>query len=206
METKRLALSDAGVKVGDGMRFAGYASVFGGVDSYGDTVDRKAYDATLARRDRPVQLRWNHFGPVIGKWTTLKTDAKGPWVEGELTPGHSVAEDVFASLKHGAVDGLSIGFRPVEVETLAKDRRLLKSVDLVEISVVESPADNAARITGVKAALAEVQTLADIETVLRESAGFSRADATALVSRVKALVQGKPDAARDALRQMLWRP
>src|SRR5690606_21577011 len=51
--------------------FSGYASVFGGVDSYGDTILPGAYKKTLKHRRRPVQMRWNHYGPVIGKWLKL---------------------------------------------------------------------------------------------------------------------------------------
>lgn len=169
--------------------FAGYASVFGGVDSYGDTIAPGAYKSTLLGRDRAVAMRWNHFGPVIGKWVALGEDAKGLYVEGQLTPGHSVADDVYASLKHGAVDGLSIGFRIKKQEQTGEDTRTLTEIDLVEISVVEQPADLAARIGDVKSALAEVQSLKEIETLLRDAGGFSRADACAMVARIKSLGQ-----------------
>ena len=169
--------------------FAGYASVFGGVDSYGDTIAAGAYKSTLLGRDRAVAMRWNHFGPVIGKWVALGEDAKGLYVEGQLTPGHSVADDVYASLKHGAVDGLSIGFRIKKQEQTGEDTRTLTEIDLVEISVVEQPADLAARIGDVKSALAEVQSLKEIETLLRDAGRFSRADACALVARIKSLGQ-----------------
>lgn len=198
METKQICLDQVEVKIGDdGMRFAGYASVFGGVDSYGDTIDPKAYDKTLKRKkgDRPIRLRWNHFGPVIGKWVELRTDERGLYAEGELTPGHTTAEDVYASLKHGAVDGLSIGFRPKKIEMLDNgQRRLLKEIELVEISVVEEPADLGARIGDVKSALDAAESLKDIEALLREAAGLSRADACALVSRIKSLAHGERDA------------
>jgi uncharacterized protein len=78
METKRLPLESLELKfIGEDMSFAGYASVFGGVDAYGDTIDPKAYDQTLIERQRPVRMRWNHYGPVIGKWTQMHVDSKG---------------------------------------------------------------------------------------------------------------------------------
>lgn len=193
METKRLSIEAAELKLEDGvMAFAGYASVFGGVDSYGDTIDPKAYDKTLKRgkNDRPIRMRWNHYGPVIGKWTEMRVDGKGLWVEGELTPGHSVAQDTYASLKHGAVDGLSIGYWPKKIEMLDDGkRRLLKEIELVEVSVVEDPADLGAKIGDVKAALDGAQSLKEIEALLREAGGFSRADACSLVARIKSLSQ-----------------
>lgn len=198
METKRLALDSASVKFEtDGMRFAGYASIFGGVDSYGDTIDPKAYDRTIKpkNRERPIRLRWNHYGPIIGKWEDMRVDEKGLWVEGELTPGHSVAANVFASMKHGAVDGLSIGYMPKKIEMLEDGkRRLLKEVELFEISVVEEPADLGAKISDVKSVIEAAASIKDIEALLRDAAGFSRAAACALVARIKALAHGDREA------------
>jgi hypothetical protein len=75
------------------------------------------------------------------------------------------------------------------VRMLAK--RELKEIELVEISVVEEPADLAARIGDVKSWLEGCDSLKDIEARLRDAAGFSRADATALVSRIKAISHGE---------------
>lgn len=189
----RLKASDS-----DERKFSGYASVFGGVDSYGDTIMPGAYKATLESRSRPVMMRWNHFGPVIGKWTRMEEDEVGLFVEGELTPGHSVAEDSFALIKHGAVSGLSIGFRPVretENETGGFD---IHEIDLVEISIVEQPADLEAGVRDVKAAIEEAESLKHIERLLRDAAGLSRSDAVALVARIKSLSRSESEAKTEA--------
>lgn len=191
MQTKQLPIDALELKfVGEDMVFSGYASIYGGVDSYGDTIDPKAYDATLVERQRPVRMRWNHYGPVIGKWLDIRSDGKGLYVNGQLTPGHSVAVDVYASMKHGAIDGMSIGYIPRLVEELGEGRRLLKQIDLIEISVVEEPADLGAKIESVKAVINECHSLKEIETFLRDVGRFSKADALALVSRVRALSLG----------------
>ena len=204
METKSLSFDAVQVKFdeeGKGI-FEGYASVFGGVDSYGDTIMPGAYKATIKKRERPIMLRWNHYGPVIGKWLEIREDEKGLYVKGELTPGHSVAEDVYASMKHGAVDGMSIGYRVKKATDYPDEgRRELKEIDLVEISIVESPADAAARVAGVKSAINEAESLKEIEAVLRDAGGFSRADATALVSRIKTLTHGERDAKENTSDQ-----
>ena len=192
METKRLALDALELKfAGEEMRFSGYASVFGMVDAYGDTIDPKAYDKTLIDRDRPIRMRWNHYGPVIGKWTNMFVDEKGLFVEGELTPGHSTAIDVYASLKHGSIDGMSIGYIPVQSKQLADNRRLLQEIKLIEISVVEEPADLRATVGSVKSALDSCQSIKEIENMLREVAGFSKSDAISLVGRVRRLALGE---------------
>ena len=175
--------------------FSGYASVFGLVDSYGDTIAPGAYSKTLQNRERPIQLRWNHYGGVVGKWLTLREDEKGLYVEGELTPGHSVAQDAYALMKHGAVNGLSIGYRPIEAEQKDDGTRLLKQIDLVEISIVETPADAAALIGDVKSAIDGAVSLKEIEALLRDAGGFSRADACALVARIKSM--GQSDSAPE---------
>ena len=203
MELKQLKIDDIELKfVGENMNFAGYASVFGGVDSYGDTIDPKAYDSTLIERQRPVRMRWNHFGPVIGKWLDIRADGKGLYVNGQLTPGHSTAIDVYASMKHGAIDGMSIGYIPRLVEEKGEGQRLLKQIDLIEISIVEEPADLGAKIESVKSAIQKASTIREIETALRDSGGFARADACALVARIKSVLQGELAAEEKAKKEI----
>lgn len=173
--------------------FSGYASMFNGVDSYGDTIMPGAYKRTLKKRDRPIRMRWNHFGPVIGKFLMIDEDEKGLFVEGELTPGHSVSQNVYASMKHGAVDGMSIGYRPVKIEDRGDGKRILKEIELIEISIVEEPADLGAKIGEVKHRndlINMIESLKDFETFLRDTGGYSRANATALVSRIKLISLG----------------
>lgn len=192
MKHKHLNLSQVELKFGaeGNLQFEGYASVFNGVDSYGDTIPAGAYKETLVDRERPVALRWNHYGPVIGKWIEMFEDEKGLYVKGELTKGHSTAEDVAASLRHGAISGLSIGY-------IAKDSepnephvgRILKQIELIEISVVEEPADNAARIDTLKSQFGGVKELKEVEAIMRHELGLSRQEATAIVSAVKNAVK-----------------
>lgn len=196
METKQIALDSVEFKFQDDRTgvFSGYASRFGGLDSYGDTILAGAFKRSIKNRLRPIRMRWNHYGPVIGKWTDVSEDDNGLYVEGELTAGHSVADDVLASMKHGAVDGMSIGYRPIQIRELGDGKRELKEIDLIEISIVEEPADLGARISDVKSALDNVKSLKEIEAILRDAGRFSRADATALVARIKFLAHGKRDA------------
>jgi uncharacterized protein len=205
MEIKRLPLSALELKFTEGMKFSGYASAFGLVDSYGDTIEKGAYAETIANRERPIRMLYNHNGNVIGKWTSFKEDEKGLFVQGELTPNHSKAMDVYASLKHGAVDGMSIGYRVREKQDLPDGTRLLKKIELVEISIVEEPADLGAKIAEVKSLIEQSTTYKEIETLLRDAGGFSRNDATALVSRIKSLCQSDSDAEKrqkESIKQL----
>jgi HK97 family phage prohead protease len=194
METKELALQQTKVKMGaeGNLKFSGYASVFNGIDSYGDMIMPGAYKNTIVDRERPIQLRWNHYGPVIGKFTEVYEDEKGLFVEGELTKGHSTAEDAAALLRHGAISGLSIGYVAKDEEQDGVIRKL-KEIDLFEISLVESPADNNAHISSIKSA----EKLKDIESVLRQK-GFSQKEATEIVAKVKKIVHGEREQEKAA--------
>lgn len=216
MKYKHLAFEATNFKFDEESRtFEGYASMFGGVDSYGDTIMPGAYEKTLTERERPIRMRWNHFGPVIGKYLEIREDDHGLFVKGQLTPGHSVAEDAYASLKHGAVDGLSIGYRvpPGGAEENDEGGYDLNQIELIEISVVEEPADLGARIGTVKEfsnIVSELETFKDAEACLRDACGLSRSAARAIVSQVKTLCQrdaGAEERGDDAVSEAInrWR-
>lgn len=190
LELKTLQLDLCEIKLKQDGIIEGYASKFNGVDSYGDTILPGAFSDTLKNRARPIRMRYNHFSGVIGKWMSAEEDDNGLLMRGELTKGHSLANDVYASMKHGAVDGLSIGYRipPGGSEKVGKVRHL-KRIDLIEVSIVEEPADLGARVTSLKSAISEAQTIREVEMLLRD-AGFSKMDACALISRVKSLSSG----------------
>jgi hypothetical protein len=100
---------------------------------------------------------------------------------------------------------MSIGYIPKKIKQISEDRRLLEEIELVEISLVEEPADLGAKVNDVKSALDACKSLKEIETLLREAGGFSRADATSLVARVKSIAHGERDAeekAKEAVKQM----
>lgn len=194
MERKLLALTDVDLKFqGDATSFEGYASVFNGVDSYGDTILPGAYADTLKNRSRPVRMFFNHDPHMpIGKWLSAEEDAKGLKVSGELTPGLSLSSDVKAAMRHGTLDGLSIGYR-IPSGGSEKDGKIrrLKRLDLFEVSIVTAPADLGARIDpeSIKSAIDEIASLKEFEDFLRDAGGFSRAAATALVGQFKTLIQ-----------------
>lgn len=203
--TKTLQFDDVSLKMdGDTGKFSGYASVFGGVDSYGDTIIKGAFESTL--RNAKPKMFFNHDWTMpIGKWTKAKEDDHGLFVEGELTQGLSLSADVRAAMKHGTLDGLSIGgfLKAGDYEETEKGRIIRKWSQLAEVSPVVFPADGAARIdlTSVKsmdfeALLPECKTERDIERLLRD-AGLGKWEAMAVISRAKAIFTGR-DAYDDA--------
>jgi len=179
--------------------FEGYASVWGSVDSYGDTVAQGAFSKSLEANPEP-KMYFGHRSDMlpIGKWTRAEEDEKGLYVKGELTPGRKFADEVYAALKHGTVGGLSIGFYDRDSEELKDGGRLLKEIELVEVSVVNEPAEKLARITSVKTAMRMIKDLKDCEAFLRDAGGFSRTEATAFVSQLKSLWQSESAAEMEA--------
>ncbi len=180
-------------------QFEGYGSVWNRVDSYGDTVMRGAFIDTLQERD-PMMLYGHMMNRIPGKWLDASEDDYGLRLKGELTPGHSEAADLEASLRHGSISGLSIGGYTREAEWIEENGdivgRRIKKFELWEVSVVGMPAETAARIdaASIKSALAGCATIRQVEALLREQHGFSRQAAEALVGRVRALAQGDPAA------------
>jgi HK97 family phage prohead protease len=194
MLRKTLSLSDAKVKFADdgGGTFAGYASVFGGVDAYGDTIVRGAYEHTLRSHGKP-KMFVNHdsWGLPVGKWIVAKEDDHGLYVEGEFTPNMARADEARAALKHGTVDGLSIGYalKKGDYEELEDGKRVIKRVTrLFEVSVVTFPADEAARVDlgSVKSDdIDGIETVRDFERFLRDAGGLSIELVKALTARAK---------------------
>lgn len=196
---KTLKLEDVDLKLdGDTGKFSGYASVFGGVDSYGDTIIKGAFESTL-RTGKPKMFFNHEHGMPIGKWLKAKEDDHGLFVEGELTPGLGLSADVRAAMKHGTLDGLSIGgyLKAGDYEETEGGRVIRKWSNLMEVSPVVFPADRAARIdlTSVKnmdfeALLPECKTEKDIERLLRD-AGLGKWEAMAIVSATRNIVKGR---------------
>jgi uncharacterized protein len=137
---------------GDGT-FSGYASLFGEVDLGRDAIERGAFAASIDKRGAGgVRMLFQHDpAEVIGRWTVLREDDRGLYVEGKLATDVERAREVLALMKAGALDGLSIGFRAVKTRADRKAgvRRILEA-DLWEISVVTFPMLPTARVSNVK--------------------------------------------------------
>jgi HK97 family phage prohead protease len=200
---KQLSLNCVGLKFADSSsgKFGGYASTFGGIDSYNDTIMKGAYDSVIKSimngSARMPKMFVNHksYEVPIGKWTKMYEDEKGLYIEGELTNGNPEAAIVKAAMQHETIDGLSIGYMlkssDVEfTEMNGQTVRVIKNIsDLAEVSVVTFPADDMARVdlTSVKTSLDQIESIKDFEDFLREAGGFSKSLATATASRAKRL-------------------
>jgi uncharacterized protein len=186
---------------GDDGSIEGYGSVFGVLDNWDDVIDKGAFSASLAEHKAagtmPAML-WQHDADhPIGIWTEMVEDAKGLRVKGQLALDTVKGQEARALLKMGAINGLSIGFISkqwaYDVET---DVRTLTEVDLWEVSLVTFPANEKARVTNVKSSPDDVHTRKDAEGILRQ-AGFSKSDATTLVSRILRMGEERSQSAKS---------
>lgn len=182
---------------GDDGVIEGYGSVFGVKDNYDDVIAKGAFMDSLkahkAAGTMPAML-WQHDSDKpIGVWTEMVEDEKGLRIKGQLAMETVKGKEAHALLKMGALNGLSIGFMSKQ---WAYDRdtevRTLTEIDLWEVSLVTFPANEKARVTNVKSSPDDVNTPKDAERILRE-AGISKADATALVSRVMRMGEERSD-------------
>lgn len=175
--------------------FVGYAATFGNIDSYRDTIMPGSFTETIAeKRIVPMFVNHDSWAIPVGKYTDLKEDDTGLLVTGAIDMNHKDGSSLYSALKNKTMDALSIGFRIrkggayEDEETMT---RVITNIDLKEISPVNFPADNDARISVVKNDIQEIETLKDAEAFLRDS-GYSKAAATAFVSRIRKLKQGDP--------------
>lgn len=132
--------------------FAGYASLFGVLDSGLDVVEPGAFRKSLARRGaNAIRLLWQHEPKEpIGRLIRVSEDQRGLWVEGRLTLSSVRGRDAAALLADRGIDGLSIGFRAVNARRDPQSGvRRLSTVDLYEVSIVTFPMLDVARIVPV---------------------------------------------------------
>lgn len=185
--------------------FEGYGSVFNITDGGGDIVVPGAFADTLATQKaagRMPAMLWQHRpSEPIGVYTHMEEDAVGLKVSGRLALKTTRGAEAYELMKMGALSGMSIGYRSRDD---SYDRvtgvRTLKKLDLVELSLVTFPMNDASRISSVKSAIEEIETIRDAERFLRDS-GLSRTESVAFISRVKSL--GPRDAGEDDMQTLV---
>jgi hypothetical protein len=203
MSTKTLTF-DFEVKALNDREIEGHGSVFDNVDLGGDIVARGAFKASLAKAEKNgdmPQMYWMHDPTrVPGVWTKMVEDEKGLYVRGTLADTELGREmRVLAGMK--AVRGLSIGYVPTEVE-FTKDARVLKAIELWEVSLVSRAMNPLASIVGSKSRISAageyVPTERELEAWFR-AMGCSKSSSRELVSvYLKSSHGGMPPARWDA--------
>lgn len=167
--------------------FTGLASTFGGEpDSYGDVIAPGAFTKSLAHHKangtRPALL-WQHDQTApIGVWNSLEETDAGLLATGRLTLDVPQAKSAHALMRDGALS-LSIGYSIANGGAeIVNGARLLKEIQLHEISAVAMPANHHARITSVKAFDPDAPNIREFEAAARDALGLSAREVKRLLS------------------------
>ena len=170
--------------------FEGHGSIFGNEDLGGDIVAPGAFSRSLKQHSKagstPLMFWMHDPSRVPGKWTDMREDDTGLHVKGVLadTP---LGNEIHSLLTMKAVRGLSIGYSTVDSEWKDDGTRLLKDIDLWEVSVVSLPMNPMAQVAHAKSQLSQngeyVPTQREFERTLRE-AGCSRNVAKSIIHKL----------------------
>ena len=142
----------------------------------------------------------------IGVYKEINEDSKGLRVKGMLALGTQRGKEVYELMKMGAIDGLSIGYKVDQKGYDYEDngkKRILKEVDLMEISAVTFPMNQRAKVRYVKGL-----TIRDWERELRDVFDLSQREAKITAQAVvKALNQrdveeGSPEELLQAINTL----
>ena len=191
--------------------FEGHGSVFGNEDLGGDVVMPGAFERSLAQHKASgslPQMFWMHDpSRVPGKWLSMAEDDTGLAVKGMLAPT-PLGDEIHTLLTMEAVKGLSIGYRTIEQDFSNDGVRLLKEIELWEVSVVSLPMNPLAQVAHAKSQLSElgeyVPTPREFERTLRD-VGCSQRVAKKILSKVydgevrEVLTADPEDEERDVL-------
>ena len=210
MELKRISCPLVEVKAeGDANSesgiFSGYGSTFGNLDLGGDIIKAGAFTNSLnewgMKGEMPFLLAFHDMNRPIGDWLEMREDEKGLFVKGQLwVKGDRRIEDAvmaYNMLRGTGQKTLSIGYRVVDSEmqeSMNGSIRVIKEIDLVEVSIVLIPMNPQAKITAVK-------SLKDSEGNILSKREFERLlrDADLSAKQAKAFIAGGYEAIeRDA--------
>ena len=159
----------ANIAVDDAGTITGLAWPFGSPDRVGDEIVPGAFKS--ARAPLPILMGHDSMQP-LGAWSDIKETRAGLEVKGQLLLNEVArAKEVAALCRAGALGGLSIGFVTRSSSSRKGGGRTIKSLDLVECSIVAIPMHPGAKITSSKSAAVAI---ALAEAISRASAALKK--------------------------------
>ena len=178
---------------GDGMTLRGYAAIFNSPSQplpFTETIEPGAFRDSLKSRN-DIKLLWNHeTGTVLGSTRagTLRVteDATGLLIEANL-PDTQAGRDAATLIKRGDVNAFSFGFRVAQGGDTwtSADQRILKRVNIHEVSIVSWPAYTATEGT------ASIRSMTDLTEKILKLAEIRGVSAEELTSALLALESGE---------------
>lgn len=132
----------AEVRAAEGRRLEGYAAVFGAearIGQFTETIAPGAFSASLAAGRDVLALVDHDAGRLLARTASgtlrLTEDARGLAFALDV-PDTTLGRDILAMAERGDLGGASFGFRVKDEAWPARDRRELRAVELIEVSVV----------------------------------------------------------------------
>lgn len=180
MEKKTLEFKLNNINADTGV-FEGIGNKTNFKDFADDIVVKGAFQKSISKR--MPKLLWQHkTDEPIGIFTEAFEDEEGLKVKGQLLiKDVQRAAEAHALLKAGAIDGLSIGFSiPSGGAEMKSGTRIIKEVNLHEVSLVTFPCNSESTVSSVKSV--EDMTAREFEKSLRDVCGLSQKQAKALMS------------------------
>jgi len=199
----------------DSGSFSGMASVFGELDSVNDIIEPGAFTKSLKdhrEKDRMPALLWQHdTREPIGAIRDIVETSKGLEIKKAdlFIDEIPKARQAHKLLKEKAISGLSIGFRLKDSEIdKSSGARLIKQVDLFEVSLVTFPALDSARVSNVKAAAeklgcGEIPTERELEALLRDAGLSKKMAKTLMAGGYNGLDRRDADTEAEAIRELI---
>lgn len=146
--------------------FAGYASVFGVLDSYGTIFDKGSFKKTIKERKGRFPLTWFHDPTEPVGLAQVAEDDRGLLVEGDLDiAGNDIAQRVYSGLRFGYVTEMSHGFHVLRHTEDEDGIEHFTEVKLVEIALLTSnyAANPDAVVTAVREANSRLARMRQLE-------------------------------------------
>lgn len=142
---------------------------FGVADRIGDVIEPGAFKGAVL----PMPMLFGHDqNDPIGAWDIAEEKADGLHLTGKmLIDDMPRAKQIYALVKSGAVRGVSIGFITKSAKGRSGGGRTIKSLELLEASLVTIPMHPGAKVTSAKSA---VEALALVSAINRATAQLAR--------------------------------
>jgi HK97 family phage prohead protease len=150
----------------------GYASVFGNIDSDGDTIEKGAYTKTLNENKERIKFLWQHrMDKPLGKVMDISQDDRGVPFSAKISDT-ALGNDAKTLIKDGVLNEFSVGFMPIKYEEKTDDKGrydglTIREVKLYEFSLVTLAANDQAVMTDYKSKDKPKEILNSIDIILK---------------------------------------
>lgn len=144
----------------DNGTISGLAWKFGTPDRIGDWIEPGAFKGAKL----PLPMLFGHdMNDPVGTWDMAEEKSDGLHITGKLLVDDVArAREVRALVKSGAVRGISIGFVTRKAMARTGGGRTIKSLELLEASLVTIPMHADAKVVSAKSAVQALQLVAAI--------------------------------------------